>query len=127
MVDSQYYLPNSICISKLDCKEAFELLSSKEKLYAHYLSRAAWYGGLVVLLQTSPESPEIYVLLQKLFRKQTPAELEKVASEAGLTSEEYKVSITVIMNSHSTFPLKTMHQSTVHLIEISVTVMVLIS
>ncbi|KAL2094818.1 hypothetical protein ACEWY4_009537 [Coilia grayii] len=89
MVDSQYYLPNSIRISKLDCKEAFELLSPKEKLYAHYLSRAAWYGGLVVLVQTSPESPAIYALLQKLFRKQTPAELEKVASEAGLSSEEY--------------------------------------
>ncbi|XP_076131405.1 dipeptidyl peptidase 3 isoform X1 [Alosa pseudoharengus] len=90
MVDSQYYLPNSISISKLDCKEAFGLLSAKEKLYAHYISRAAWYGGLVVLLQTSPESPTIYVLLQKLFRKQTQAELEKVASEAGLSPEEYQ-------------------------------------
>lgn len=104
MVDSQYYLPNSICISKLDCKEAFGLLSSKEKLYAHYLSRAAWYGGLVVLLQTSPESPAIYVLLQKLFRKQTTAELEKVASEAGLSPEEYQVRTTTtscILSNHS--------------------------
>ncbi|XP_063059784.1 dipeptidyl peptidase 3 [Engraulis encrasicolus] len=90
MVDSQYYLPNNIRISKLDCKEAYELLSPKEKLYAHYLSRAAWYGGLVVLVQTSPESPAIYALLQKLFRKQTPAELERVATEAGLSSEEYQ-------------------------------------
>lgn len=46
MVDSQYYLPNDIGISKLDCGEAFFLLSPQEKMYAHYLSRAAWYGTI---------------------------------------------------------------------------------
>ncbi|XP_066502754.1 dipeptidyl peptidase 3 [Hoplias malabaricus] len=90
MVDSQYYLPNDIGISALDCGEAFRLLSPKEQLYAHYLSRAAWYGGLVVLLQTSPESPTIYVLLQRIFRKQPPAELQAVATAVGLSSEEYQ-------------------------------------
>lgn len=43
MVDSQYYLPNDIGVSALDCAEAFRLLSPQEKMYAHYLSRAAWY------------------------------------------------------------------------------------
>ncbi|XP_062867238.1 dipeptidyl peptidase 3 [Trichomycterus rosablanca] len=90
MVDSQYYLPNDVGISALDCREAFRLLSPKEQLYAHYLSRASWYGGLVVLLQTSPESPVIYVLLQKVFRKHTAAQLETVAAAAGLSSEEYQ-------------------------------------
>lgn len=91
MVDSQYYLPNDIGISVLDCAEAFRLLSPKEQLYAHYLSQASWYGGLVVLLQTSPESPSIYVLLQRIFRKQTPAQLDAVAAAAGLSSDEYQV------------------------------------
>lgn len=125
MVDSQYYLPNDIGISKLDCGEAFRLLSPHEKMYAHYLSRASWYvtitltnalnqnvrhkikelrywpqtknicclryGGLVVLLQTSPESANIFVLLQRIFRKQKPVQLEQVAMEAGLSSEEYMV------------------------------------
>ncbi|KAK0153565.1 Dipeptidyl peptidase 3 [Merluccius polli] len=90
MVDSQYYLPNDIGISALDCGEAFRLLSPREQMYSHYLSRAAWYGGLVVLLQTSPESANIFVLLQKIFRKQPAAELEPVAMAAGLTSEEYQ-------------------------------------
>ncbi|KAF7662537.1 hypothetical protein LDENG_00233610 [Lucifuga dentata] len=89
MVDSQYYLPNDIGISALDCGEAFRLLSPHEKMYAHYLSRAAWYGGLAVLLQTSPESANIFVLMQRIFRKQTPAQLEQVATAAGLHSEEY--------------------------------------
>uniref|UniRef100_H3A2H9 Dipeptidyl peptidase 3 n=1 Tax=Latimeria chalumnae TaxID=7897 RepID=H3A2H9_LATCH len=90
MVDSQYILPNNIGISLLDCKEAFQLLSKQEKLYAHYLSKASWYGGLVVLLQTSPESPVIYVLLTKIFRSQAPAELEPVATVAGLSSDEFQ-------------------------------------
>lgn len=43
MVDPQYYLPNDIGVSALDCSEAFRLLSPQEKMYAHYMSRAAWY------------------------------------------------------------------------------------
>lgn len=49
------------------------------------------YGGLAVLLQTSPESANIFVLLQRIFRKQTPTQLEQVATAAGLSAEEYQV------------------------------------
>lgn len=52
MVDSQYYLPNDIGISALDCGEAFRLLSPQEKMYAHYLSRAAWYVTKQVHIDT---------------------------------------------------------------------------
>uniref|UniRef100_A0A9J8BQD4 Dipeptidyl peptidase 3 n=1 Tax=Cyprinus carpio carpio TaxID=630221 RepID=A0A9J8BQD4_CYPCA len=90
MVDSQYYLPNDIGISALDCRVAFRLLSPKEQMYAHYLSRASWYGGLIVLIQTSPESANIYVLLQKIFRLQAPQQLEAAATAAGLSTEEYQ-------------------------------------
>ncbi len=44
-----------------------------------------------MLLQTSPESADIFVLLQRIFRKQTPAQLEQVATAAGLSAEEYQV------------------------------------
>ncbi|XP_068600106.1 dipeptidyl peptidase 3-like [Brachionichthys hirsutus] len=89
-MDSQYILPNDVTFAALDCAESFRLLSPQEKLYAHYMSRAAWYGGLVVLLQTSPESANIFVLLQRMFRKQTPAQLEQVAAAAGLSVEEFQ-------------------------------------
>nr|XP_033810385.1 dipeptidyl peptidase 3 [Geotrypetes seraphini]XP_033810386.1 dipeptidyl peptidase 3 [Geotrypetes seraphini] len=87
---SQYILPNDTGISSLDCQEAFQLLSKSEQLYAHYLSRASWYGGLIVLLQTSPESPAIYVLLIRLFRAQGPKELKELATSLGLTEDEYQ-------------------------------------
>lgn len=44
-----------------------------------------------MLLQTSPESADIFVLLQRIFRKETPAQLEQVATAVGLSAEEYKV------------------------------------
>uniref|UniRef100_A0A8L0DU80 Dipeptidyl peptidase 3 n=1 Tax=Oncorhynchus mykiss TaxID=8022 RepID=A0A8L0DU80_ONCMY len=97
MVDSQYYLPNDVGISALDCTEAFRLLSPREQLYAHYLSRSAWYGGLAVLLQTSPESASIFVLLQRLFRKQPPAQLGNVATAAGLSPEEYQENLKALV------------------------------
>ncbi|XP_060107462.1 dipeptidyl peptidase 3 [Heteronotia binoei] len=90
MVDSQYILPNDIGIANLDCAEAFKLLSPEERLYAHYLSRACWYGGLVVLLQTSPEAPAIYTLISQLFRVQDPARLGELARSLGLSDEEYQ-------------------------------------
>lgn len=92
MADTQYILPNDIGVSSLDCREAFRLLSPTERLYAHHLSRAAWYGGLAVLLQTSPEAPYIYALLSRLFRAQDPDQLRQHALAEGLTEEEYQVS-----------------------------------
>ncbi|XP_032138633.1 dipeptidyl peptidase 3 isoform X4 [Sapajus apella] len=90
MADTQYILPNDIGVSSLDCREAFRLLSPSERLYAHHLSRAAWYGGLAVLLQTSPEAPYIYALLSRLFRAQDPDQLRQHALAEGLTEEDYQ-------------------------------------
>lgn len=87
---SQYILPNDLTVALLDCEEAFSLLSTEEKLYTHYLSQASFYGGLIVLFQTSPESPAIYVLLNRLFRAEEPSVLHGVAQSQGLTDEEYQ-------------------------------------
>ncbi|XP_068115619.1 dipeptidyl peptidase 3 [Hyperolius riggenbachi] len=87
---SQYILPNDLPVALLDCEEAFSLLSADEKLYTHFLSRASFYGGLIVLFQTSPESPAIYVLLNRLFRAQGPSALREVAVSHGLVDEEFQ-------------------------------------
>lgn len=76
-------------VSKLECKVAFENLSNNEKLYAHYLSRASFEGGLIVLLQTSPESVPIFLLLQSMFSGQSVQELRNASSQC--SEEEWKV------------------------------------
>lgn len=50
-----------------------------------------------MLLQTSPESADIFVLLQRIFRKETPAQLEQVATAVGLSTEEYKVNRLLVL------------------------------
>lgn len=80
-------------VSKLECKVAFDNLSKSEKLYAHYLSTASFEGGLIVLLQTSPESVPVFLLLQALFSGQSMQEL-KNASQC--TEDEWKVGTSCI-------------------------------
>ena len=80
-------------VSKLECKVAFENLTNKEKLYAHYLSRASFEGGLIVLFQTSPESVPIFLLLQALFSGQS---VQNFKTASSCTEDEWKVLKSVV-------------------------------
>ncbi|GFR99722.1 dipeptidyl peptidase 3 [Elysia marginata] len=93
MVDpntSQYIVPINTDVALLDCQEAFNGLTEKEKLYAHHLAQAGFKGGLIVLFQTSPESPGIFVLLQKLFGTQSPEEISTLALSNGFSEDDVK-------------------------------------
>ena len=48
---NNFVIPSDVDFCLLDCKEAFNGLTDKEKKYAHYIARASWYGGLIVLYQ----------------------------------------------------------------------------
>lgn len=87
---SQHVLPNDTGIVVLNCKDAFDGLTNEEQLYSHYLSQASWYGSLSCLFQTSPESPGIFLLLQKLFRAQSAVDLKELGTKVGLTGDEYR-------------------------------------
>uniref|UniRef100_A0A646QCZ7 Dipeptidyl peptidase 3 n=1 Tax=Hemiscolopendra marginata TaxID=943146 RepID=A0A646QCZ7_9MYRI len=88
---SLYMFPNDQPVVVLDSQKPFEDLNSQEKLYAHYLSQASWNGGLIVLVQTSFESPLIFSLLMKLFRSQSISELKDLAiKQSNFTEDEFQ-------------------------------------
>ncbi|KAL8936847.1 MAG: hypothetical protein Q9216_004714 [Gyalolechia sp. 2 TL-2023] len=55
-------------IHQLSIANAFDGLTRKEKLYSHYLARAAWSGTRIILRQVSPEAIPIYDFIIELAR-----------------------------------------------------------
>lgn len=85
---SEYIIPNNSPVTFVDCEKAFSILTDKEKVYSHYLSKAAFYGSLIVLPQTSLESSLIFVSLHKLIKAQPVSELKNNALEKCNFSED---------------------------------------
>ena len=54
--------------SRLEAKPFFETLSTNEKFYAHYMSRASFEGTRVIVAQTNPNAIPIYDLILQVFR-----------------------------------------------------------
>ncbi|CAK1553500.1 unnamed protein product [Leptosia nina] len=90
MDKSLFLLPNNQRFVELDSSQAFENLTKQEKLYAHYLSQSAWNGGLIVLMQTSPESPKIFSLLHRIFTGEPIEDLKASSIKSGVTEDDFQ-------------------------------------
>merc|ERR1712029_1017689 len=88
--ESTYSFPLNQPVVALDAETAFKGLSEREQLYAHHISRASFVGGLIVLLQTSVESPQIYRLIQAINSVQPVIELKEAAVAEGVTMEDFQ-------------------------------------
>ncbi len=86
---SLYITPEVLPVRALDAREAFEALTPREKLYAHWMSEASWLGNLITFEQLSPESPDLLRLILGI-GAQHPVALRKVATRLGVTDEELK-------------------------------------
>jgi len=84
-----FVLPNEQPFERLEVEQAFKELSTQEALYTHYLGQASWYGGLIILFQTSPESPDIFRLIHALNCGESIASLKEKSLAAGVTDTEF--------------------------------------
>ncbi|GFT41757.1 dipeptidyl peptidase 3 [Nephila pilipes] len=101
---SDYIFPINTPFLMLDCEDSFSLLSEKEKLYAHYLSKASWMGSLIICLQTSAESPLIFSMLLKIFLTQPVEYLEETALDVcNFTEDEVLAFLLYVSGIFSSF------------------------
>ncbi|GES66670.1 hypothetical protein ATETN484_0016021700 [Aspergillus terreus] len=62
------YTPSlGVTVHQLVIKAIFDALEPREKLYAHYLARAAWHGSKIIMRQVSPESPDIFDFIMDVY------------------------------------------------------------
>lgn len=54
-------------VQNLDYREAWKLLSEKEKNYAYFLSKASWAGAKMVPHQLCYESPALFLIFLAFF------------------------------------------------------------
>lgn len=59
---------SKLLIHQLSVADAFNDLSPREKLYAHHLAKAAWFGTRIILRQVSPESNACFDLIIRLYQ-----------------------------------------------------------
>lgn len=71
------------------CPSAWSQLAHSEKMYAYYLSRAAWEGSKICYFQRSYESPALFVLMQILFSCNMDQYKQRVL-ERGLTNDAWR-------------------------------------
>merc|ERR1711962_1575090 len=85
-----YTITNDQPVVALDARTAFEKLTEREQLYAHYIARASFYGGLICLSQTSPESPGIFRLIHRINVAQPIDELRETCSAQDVPEVDFK-------------------------------------
>uniref|UniRef100_A0A914E4I0 Dipeptidyl peptidase 3 n=1 Tax=Acrobeloides nanus TaxID=290746 RepID=A0A914E4I0_9BILA len=90
IVDKKLYvLQNDTPVVPLDCKKAFEMLTPREKSYAHHIARASFEGGLITFCQVSPEAPAIFAILHRVFYSEPIDALKQKAKDLGWSDEEF--------------------------------------
>ncbi|PKY06621.1 dipeptidyl peptidase III [Aspergillus campestris IBT 28561] len=70
-------------ISQLSVASAFDALDPKQKLYAHYMAKAAWAGSRIVFRQVSPEANDIFDFVIALYDG-CDGDWERLATVAGV-------------------------------------------
>jgi len=90
MSRKDFYIPRTVPVCQLECQSSFNLLADNEKKYAHYISKACYEGGLIVLLQTSPEAPAIFMLLQSVFSDEADSVKENALKVKDITEDDFQ-------------------------------------
>ncbi|KAI0054058.1 aflatoxin-detoxifizyme [Auriscalpium vulgare] len=91
VISERFLADRAAPISGLQVNKAFQLLSSKEKKYAHYLAEASWAGARIILGQWTPYTEKLYDLLILTFGQNGAlVDLDVLKQKSGVTDEEWE-------------------------------------
>ncbi|KAI1208819.1 putative dipeptidylpeptidase III [Annulohypoxylon truncatum] len=83
----QYLADAPPSVVRLEIEKHFDALSDKQKRYAHFISRASFYGSRIVARQISPESEPIFDFILAL-HKSSGGDWKALQAKAGISDEE---------------------------------------
>lgn len=63
----RYLADKNTLFSRLEAKPFFDSLTTTEKKYAHYMSRASFEGTRIIITQINPAALHIYDMILKIF------------------------------------------------------------
>jgi len=84
---NEYYVSKKVPVYFLDTKDHFNSLTSKEKKYTYSLYKASWEGSPIVFKQVSPESWDIYLLLKKIYKKNSVKKIREFGKKNNIEKE----------------------------------------
>lgn len=78
-------------ICRVEVAKSFSQLTSKEKLYAHYVGQASWAGARIIQEQWTPQALKLYDLLILTFSSNGKlADLEALRQKSGISHEDFE-------------------------------------
>ncbi|GAA5986805.1 hypothetical protein JCM11641_004797 [Rhodosporidiobolus odoratus] len=81
-------------VCSLKITDSFNLLTNKEKLYAHHLSKASWAGARIIMRQTTRHAEDLFNLVIATFAsKANPnklADLTKIKTKSGVSDDDWQ-------------------------------------
>lgn len=84
---SRYFADAEPPVCRLECKDHFLGLSPQEQGYAHYISRASFWGSRICLRQASPHAEDVFDLILGVFGSNANYDALKKAS--GVSDEAF--------------------------------------
>ncbi|KAI1105219.1 putative dipeptidylpeptidase III [Jackrogersella minutella] len=83
----QYLADAPPSVVRLEIEKHFDALTDRQKRYAHFISRASFYGTRIVARQISPESEPIFDFILAL-HKSSGGDWKSLQTKAGISNEE---------------------------------------
>ncbi|KAI6099116.1 peptidase family M49-domain-containing protein [Pisolithus sp. B1] len=86
----QYLADKTPPVCRVEVAKAFDQLTSREKLYAHYVGQASWAGARVIQGQWTPQAQTLYDLLVLTFGANGKlADLEALKQRSGVSEQDF--------------------------------------